>query len=74
MDIYRVTTEKGFECEMLDSALFSEECTALDYAQNLANERRDTEDYAMCYVAVARLTPDNSNEFQFAGTLICHEL
>lgn len=74
MNIYRVSTERGFESEVLDSALFSDKGRAMDFAQNLADKRRDTDEYYMCCVSVDRLTPDNESEFQFAETLICHEL
>lgn len=74
MNIYKVSTEYGFENKVLDSALFSDKGRAMDYAQNLADERRDTDGYYMCCVSVDRLTPDDWGEFQFAETLICHEL
>lgn len=74
MNIYRVTIERGFEREVLESSLFSDKGRAMDYAQNLADERRGADDYYMCCVSVDRLTPDEWDEFQFAETLICHEL
>lgn len=74
MNIYRVSTEYGFGNEVIDSALFSDKGRAMDYAQNLADERRDIDEYYMCCVSVDRLTPDEWDEFQFAETLICHEL
>lgn len=74
MNIYRVSTEKGFESEVLDSALFSNKGRALDYAQNLADKRRGTDEYYMCCVSVDKLTPDDWGEFQCARTLICHAL
>lgn len=74
MNIYRVSTEYGFEGSVIESALFSDKGRAMDYAQNLADERRGTDDYYMCFVSVDRLTPDEWDEFQFAETLICHEL
>lgn len=74
MNIYRVSTEFGFECAGIDSALFSDKGRAMDFAQNLADERRGTEDYYMCHISVNRLTDDDNSEFQFAETIICHEL
>ena len=74
MNIYRVSTERGFESEVLDSALFSDKGRAMDFAQNLADERRGTDEYMMCCISVDRLAPDEWDEFQFAETIICHEL
>lgn len=74
MNIYRVTTERGFENEVLDSALFSSKKNALVRAQELTDERRGTTEYFMCCVSVDRLAPDYEGEFQFAETIICHEL
>ena len=74
MNIYRVSTEFGFEGAGIDSALFSNESNALKYAKKLTDERRGIEDYYMCCVSVDKLTDDENGEFQFAETIICHEL
>lgn len=74
MEIYKVSTEFGFDCKILDSVLFSDKGRAMDYAQNLADERRGMEEYYMCNVTVDKLLDDSFDEFQFAETIICHEL
>lgn len=74
MDVYQVTTEFGFESEIRDSKLFSDKEQALKYAQALADERRDLEEYYMCCVSVDKLSDDGLGEFQVKETILCHAL
>ena len=74
MEIYRVTVERTFSDEVLQSHFFATEQAALGYAEMLKDEIEQDFDDNMIDIIVAAYTPDDGGEFFFDHEIKTYEL
>ena len=74
MEIYRVTVERTFSDEVLQSHFFATEECAVGYAEMLEDEIKYDFDDNMIDIIVAAYTPDDGGEFFFDHEIKTYEL
>ena len=65
MEIYRVTIERTFTDEIIQSHFFSTEKAAIGYAEMLKEELDADAPETMLDIVVAAYTPDDDGEFSY---------
>lgn len=74
MEIYRVTIERTFTDEIIQSHFFSTAKAAIDYAEKLKEELDADVPETMLDIVVAAYTPDDDDEFFYDHDIASFEV